>query len=155
MISVIDGQDEQDITVDSNKIELVQLGNRYLVNLRQRLTKDKSAYPCVDLISGRQLTCQEISLEDQLSLQNLHRLPNHPGLKLPVDTFRSPRGFYVLNRKDYGDLHNYVRSKKKLSEGESRRIFKQIVEIVHHCHSNLMVVSELKLKKLVFLDEER
>ena len=155
MISVINGHNGKDVTVDSNQVELVQLGERYLVNLKQRLSTDAGAYPCVDLASGRQLICQEVPFDSQSSLQKLYRLPPHSGLRVPIEVFRNPQGFYVLSNKDYGDLHSYVRSKKRLSETESRRIFKQIVDVVHHCHSNHMVVSELKLKKIVFLNEEK
>lgn len=62
---------------------------------------------------------------------------------------------YVFFARNYGDLHSYVRDKRKLKESEAIRIFGQIVSAVDHCHENGVVLRDLKLRKFVFKDAER
>lgn len=62
---------------------------------------------------------------------------------------------YIFFEKNFGDLHSYVRSKKRLKEEEACRLFKQIIQAVQHCHENGIVLRDLKLRKFVFKDEAR
>ncbi len=54
-----------------------------------------------------------------------------------------------------GELGDYLRSKKILSEWESRRIFKQLHEAVRYIHSRNVVHRDLKLNNILFLDIEK
>lgn len=62
---------------------------------------------------------------------------------------------YVFFPQHYGDLHSYVRHKKRLKEDEASRLFKQIVSAVQHCHDNGLVLRDLKLRKFVFKNPEQ
>ena len=62
---------------------------------------------------------------------------------------------YIMFEKSFGDLHSYIRCKKKLKEEEASRLFKQIVSVVKHCHSAGLVLRDLKLRKFVFKDKAR
>jgi len=62
---------------------------------------------------------------------------------------------YIFFENSYGDLHTYVRSKRKLKEDEACVFYKQIVGVVEHCHSNGLVLRDLKLRKFVFKDKAR
>lgn len=62
---------------------------------------------------------------------------------------------YVFFAKHLGDLHSYVRDKRKLKESEAIKFFGQIVTAVAHCHENGVVLRDLKLRKFIFKDEER
>lgn len=62
---------------------------------------------------------------------------------------------YVFFARNYGDLHSYIRAKRKLKEAEASRLFNQIVSAVRHCHQNGIVLRDLKLRKFVFKDAER
>lgn len=62
---------------------------------------------------------------------------------------------YVIFEKHYGDLHSYVRQRKRLKEDEACRLFQQIVSAVEHCHTNGIVLRDLKLRKFVFKNPER
>lgn len=62
---------------------------------------------------------------------------------------------YVFFERHYGDLHSYVRQRKRLKEEEASRLFEQIIAAVHHCHDNGIVLRDLKLRKFVFKNPER
>lgn len=62
---------------------------------------------------------------------------------------------YAFFSCNYGDLHSYVRNKRKLREAEAIRLFKQIMLAVDHCHENGIVLRDLKLRKFVFKNPEK
>ena len=62
---------------------------------------------------------------------------------------------YLLLEGHYGDLHAYVRARRRLREHEARRLFKQAAKAVSKCHDNGVVLRDLKLRKFVFADEAR
>lgn len=62
---------------------------------------------------------------------------------------------YVFFDRHYGDLHSYVRQKKRLKEDEARRLFLQIISAVKHCHDSGVILRDLKLRKFVFKNKER
>jgi serine/threonine protein kinase len=62
---------------------------------------------------------------------------------------------YVFYKPYFGDLHSYMKDKKKLDELEAKFIFKQCVQAVLDCHENGIILRDIKLKKFVFLNEER
>lgn len=56
---------------------------------------------------------------------------------------------------EQGDLHSYVRVRKRLREPEAKRLFRQMCEVVKSCHEQGIVLRDLKLRKFVFADAER
>ena len=62
---------------------------------------------------------------------------------------------YAIYEPHYGDLHTYMKEKKRLDEPEARHIFKQCVQAVADCHDNGIIIRDIKLKKFVFVDAER
>lgn len=62
---------------------------------------------------------------------------------------------YVFFEQHYGDLHSYMKEKKRLKESEAKRIFYQICKVVLACHENGIIVRDIKLKKFVFANEEK
>lgn len=62
-------------------------------------------------------------------------------------------GFILLNLQ--GDLHSYVRIRKRLREAEAKRLFRQMCETVKACHDQGIVLRDLKLRKFIFADEEK
>ena len=57
--------------------------------------------------------------------------------------------FIVMEYVEKGTLFDYVNSKKGLDESEARRIFKQILSAVEHCHKNGLVHRDLKLNNIL------
>lgn len=60
---------------------------------------------------------------------------------------------FVFTERTYGDLHQYLRGKKKLSESVAAPLFKQIVQLVCNAHSHNIALRDIKLKKFVFSDK--
>ena len=62
---------------------------------------------------------------------------------------------FLIYEPHYGDLHTYMKEKKRLNEPEAKHIFSQCVQAVSDCHQNGIIVRDIKLKKFVFLNAER
>ena len=62
---------------------------------------------------------------------------------------------YLLLEGHHGDLHAYVRARRRLREPEARRLFRQAARAVATCHEYGVVLRDLKLRKFVFADETR
>lgn len=80
---------------------------------------------------------------------------SHEHINEVVDIIFTKQYVYLVFERSYGDLHSYIRSKRRLKEDEACRLFKQIVEVVCHCHNTGVVIRDLKLRKFVFKDPER
>ncbi len=64
-------------------------------------------------------------------------------------------GIVVFTQHTYGDLHGYLRDKKRLSECDAAPLFQQIVTMVIHAHRQQIALRDIKLKKFVFTNESR
>lgn len=62
---------------------------------------------------------------------------------------------YVFFERHFGDLHSYVRGKRRLREPEAVRILSQVARTVAHAHRNGVILRDLKLRKFVFSNPER
>ncbi len=62
---------------------------------------------------------------------------------------------YVFFQPHHGDLHSYVRARRRLKEAETLRLFRQIVAAVEHCHDSGVVLRGLKLRMFVFKDADK
>ena len=65
------------------------------------------------------------------------------------------KNIYLMFPPCHGDLHSYVRTRRRLREPAARHLFRQIVSAVHEAHSKGIVLRDLKLRKFVFTDESR
>ena len=71
-----------------------------------------------------------------------------------LDATRHGEKVFVFSPKPFGDLHNYLKQRRKLKEGVAARLFQQIVLLVRDAHRKNVVLRDLKLKKFVFEDQE-
>ena len=62
---------------------------------------------------------------------------------------------YLVFPPCHGDMHCYVRTRRRLREPNARHLFRQIVAAVHEAHVKGIVLRDLKLRKFVFTDESR
>lgn len=98
----------------------------------------------------------QIVSKDSHSLVSAHyRLDSHPRVSSLHEVLVGNRYLYLVFPRAHGDLHSYVRSRKRLRETEARKLFKQIAETVQVCHQNGIVLRDLKLRKFVFADKQR
>ncbi len=61
----------------------------------------------------------------------------------------------VISNLIYGDLHQYLRERKRLTEVQAAPLFQQIVRLVRDAHSRGIALRDIKLKKFVFEDKAR
>ncbi|KAM9307825.1 tribbles homolog 1 [Gastrophryne carolinensis] len=108
------------------------------------------------LHTGHELQCKVFPLNDyQHKIQPYAQLPWHRHITGIVEVIQGESKAYVFFQKEYGDMHSYVRSCKKLAEEQAARLFRQIISAVAHCHKSNIVLGDLKLRKFVFSDSER
>lgn len=82
-------------------------------------------------------------------------LSNHKNIAQIKDIVLGERKAYVFQEKDFGDMHTFVKSSKRLPEDLASKLFYQVVSAVNHCHQVGIVLGDLKLRKFVFSDEKR
>ncbi|XP_071482218.1 tribbles homolog 2-like [Diadema antillarum] len=83
------------------------------------------------------------------------QLGPHPHISNVEEVLLGETQAYVMFPATYGDMHTFVRRKRKLREREAAPLFRQMVEAVAHCHAHGVVLRDLKLRKFVFKNEER
>jgi len=77
-------------------------------------------------------------------------------IRPPVQLVQGPEGHsWLVTLPHYGDLHTYLRVRRRIREGEAQRLFSQAVQVVELCHNAGLVLRDLKLRKFVFTDANR
>lgn len=110
----------------------------------------------VDVDSRREYSCRVLGLDKYREfILPYFQIEQHKNINKIVEILQGESHAYVIFEPSYGDLHSYVRSKRKLKEDDACRLFKQIVQTVSHCHQNGVVLRDLKLRKFVFQNKER
>lgn len=93
-----------------------------------------------------------------------HDLVAHHALMGGCEGVRSPlemvvsacrRRAWVVFPAHHGDLHSYVRVRRRLREVEAQRLFTKVAATVAACHDAGLVLRDLKLRKFVFTDPDR
>lgn len=84
-----------------------------------------------------------------------YRLDSHPHINSLHEVLLGDKTAYLVFPPCSGDLHSYVRQRKRLKEGEARRLFRQIADTVRACHAQGIVLRDLKLRKFVFCNAQR
>ncbi|KAL4655402.1 NUAK family SNF1-like kinase 1-like [Arapaima gigas] len=78
----------------------------------------------------------------------------HPNIIRIYEVFESKdKIVIIMEYAKGGELYDYVNAKRRLSETEARKIFRQIASAVHYCHKNGVVHRDLKLENIL-LDED-
>lgn len=79
------------------------------------------------------------------------------GVRAPIEMVVSAcrRRAWVVFPAHHGDLHSYVRVRRRLREAEAQRLFTKVAATVAECHEAGLVLRDLKLRKFVFTDSDR
>lgn len=104
----------------------------------------------------QQYTCQVIPLHGyQERLAAYTRIGHHDNICGLLDVVVGQESVYVFLPGHHGDMHAYVRSRKRLGEEEAGHLFAQMLNAVMHCHGHGVVLRDLKLRRFVFTDKYR
>ncbi|CAG9839190.1 unnamed protein product [Diabrotica balteata] len=114
-----------------------------------------SLYRCLDINTKEELVCKIVSRESHSLVSAHYKLDFHPRISSIHEVIARNRYLYLVFPKAHGDLHSYVRSRKRLRESEAKKLFRQIAETVQVCHENGIVLRDLKLRKFVFADQQK
>lgn len=119
---------------------------------------------CVDIVTEEIFFCRECSRSPSTSLLlEAHRrlsgseavTPIRQAIEAVQGDAKAGTKLYLLSPASYGDLHSYLRTKRRLKESEARSLFRQAAQAVYDCHSNGVVLTDLKLRRFVFADPQR
>lgn len=132
------------------------LGDRFLL---LGPAEGSTLFRCVDVKTGQHLVAKALTAGDrggEALLQAHLRLEGTGATSSMAGVVDAPGGRrYLLLEGHHGDLHAYVRARRRLREPEARRLFRQAARAVAKCHENGVVLRDLKLRKFVFADEAR
>ncbi|XP_064480693.1 tribbles homolog 2-like [Ornithodoros turicata] len=129
------------------------VGGRYVLLEQQ---EGSAMYRSVHVNTHEEFSCKVIPNERcRQSLAGHLRLDGQPHINQIEEVLMGETMSYVFFRRSYGDLHSYVRAKRRLREPEALRLFQQIASAVAACHEAGVVLRDLKLRKFVFEDPER
>lgn len=133
--------------------ELAVPVGKYLVPLAS-LEGEPSSTSCLDTSSGEQLSCRVYNLKFFQSKSALFGTDTK-GVHSSREVLLTNSHAFVFSKSSYGDLHQYLKEKKKLKEVEAASLFRQIVELVKYSHSCGIALRDIKLKKFIFEDVSR
>ncbi|XP_036376255.1 NUAK family SNF1-like kinase 1 [Megalops cyprinoides] len=112
--------------------------------------------------SGREVAIKSIrkeKIKDEQDMVHIRReieimsSLRHPHIISIYEVFENKdKIVIVMEYASKGELYDYISDRRRLSERETRRFFRQIVSAVHYCHKNGVVHRDLKLEN-VLLDE--
>lgn len=131
---------------------LVPVG-KYLVPMSS-LEGEPTSSRCLDSTTGEELSCRVYDLKLYQSKAALFST-GADGVHRTRDILSTANRVFVFSDASYGDLHQYLREKKRLKEMEAASLFRQIVELVKDAHSRGITLRDIKLKKFVFEDARR
>ncbi|XP_069777005.1 tribbles homolog 1-like isoform X2 [Narcine bancroftii] len=123
--------------------------------LLQSLEKD-NVFRAIGSHTAKELVCKVFDIRryrDEIG--PYLQIPVHENITAIEEILLGEQRCYVFLAKGHGDMHMYMRNRKRLDEEEAAWLFRQIVSAVAHCHDSGIVLRDLKLRKFVFADEQR
>ena len=106
--------------------------------------------------SGEEFTCKVLPLSMyRSSLAGYLAADGHPNVASIDRLLKTSKQAFAFFPRNYGDLHSYVREKKRLQPVEAQALARQMLQAISHCHERGLVLRDLKLRKFVFTDEAR
>jgi len=142
-------------TLVENAPQISQIG-QYLLLEQLDTTGSIQILRAVHRNTQEEFVCKIIPIEKyRETLAAYWRINAHPHINSIHEIILGATKAYTFFKRHHGDLHSYVRSKRKLREPEASRLFRQIMEAVSCCHENGIILRDLKLRKFVFKDCEK
>lgn len=124
-------------------------GNFAVVKLaRHKVTKTQVAIKIIDKTRLDSSDLEKLNREVQIM-----KLLNHPHIIKLYQVMETKDMLYIVTEyAKNGEMFDYLASNGRLSEGEARRTFWQILTAVEYCHRHRIVHRDLKAENLL-LDE--
>lgn len=140
---------------DSSAVAGVKcVGNYILLEKISSITVE--AYRAVNSVSQEEFVCKVFPLSSyRETLAPYWRGGSHQHIVNIEEIILGATSAYVLFKKSYEDLHSYIRTKRRLKEKEAAKLFSQIASSIKHCHKRGIVLRDIKLRKFVFIDQQR
>lgn len=119
---------------------------------------------CIDTFTGETYLCRECCKSPSTTtLLEAHYRLRESNVVTPIckvinaaqEGDSNQTKLYLLSPASFGDLHSYLRSKRRLKESEARSLFRQAAQSVYDCHRHGVVLTDLKLRRFVFADPQR
>lgn len=117
-------------------------------------SEDNAILSCWDTTEGKFRRCRVYSLAKLMVLAPL-LFSNLEGLRQVEDVCVVGDEAFLVYPDTHGDLHGYLKQRRKLLEVEAAHCFSQIVDMLRSAHSHSIVLRDLKLKKFIFADVDR
>lgn len=118
--------------------------------------QEQDIYNARNILTNEESICKVFPVERYREVICTYwQVDSHPNISKVEEVIIKSQQVYLFFKRNYGDLHSYVRQRKRLKEAEACHLFKQVVEAVSHCHCNGVVLRDLKLRKFVFIDPEK
>ncbi|OQE20331.1 hypothetical protein PENSTE_c013G00862 [Penicillium steckii] len=118
----------------------IATGNKYAVKVFGKVSKESQGSQMLD-----ETLYQEIAL-----LKGV----NHPSLIFLREMFDEDDGVYlVLELAPEGELFNLIVSREKLTEDETRHVFRQLFEGLNYLHVRGIVHRDIKPENILVIDE--
>ncbi|PNY29620.1 Eukaryotic translation initiation factor 3 subunit M [Tolypocladium capitatum] len=134
--------------------------------LMEKLGKGHFAevYLCVEKSTGQRYAVKIFTkhpgVEDRSKTEGLQQEigvlmgVSHPNVLCLKDTFNErDRVYLVLELASEGELFNFIVMKQKLSEDESRKLFKQLFQGIKYLHERNIVHRDIKPENILMVDK--
>ena len=110
-----------------------------------------------DLRAMKQLVKEEIKdMNNFKNKINILSILDHPNIVRLFEVFEDEKYYYLLFELcEGGSLFEKIRQKRKLSETESAKIFKQLISAVTYCHEIGICHRDLKPENILFSSSEK
>jgi len=117
---------------------------------------EKNQYKAIDTLTHDVFLCKVFEVSKyQETLAAYFRVEQHENINQIHEILLGDTYAYVFFASGHGDMHSFVRSRRRLKEETASRLFYQIVSAVANCHESGIVLRDLKLRKFVFKEEEQ
>uniref|UniRef100_A0AAZ3NQI4 Protein kinase domain-containing protein n=2 Tax=Oncorhynchus tshawytscha TaxID=74940 RepID=A0AAZ3NQI4_ONCTS len=119
-------------------------------------TEGTETYRAFHRVTEQEYTCRVFSMRryQEFTAPYVRLLP-HDNICRIAEVITGEHSVFVFFQRNYGDMHSYVRTCKRLQEEEAVLFFRQMAVAVAHCHEHGVVLRDLKLRKFVFVDQQR
>lgn len=132
--------------------QFLQIG-KYVI---RQVSQTVETCTAVNRTTGEEYLCKVLPLSKYRQvLAPYLATDGHPNVVSIWEIVLGQNYAYIFFQRGHGDLHSYVREKKRLKQTEARDLAHQIIDAVCHCHESGVVLRDLKLRKFVFKDADR